>query len=49
MTPDQELIELLRELNAKLGQLDAEMMHVKNHMQSLESALGDLTQAIKKK
>jgi len=49
MTPDQELIEQLRELNKKLGQFDVDFMHIKAHMESLEHAVENLTDAIQKK
>lgn len=48
MTADQELIEQLRELNKKLGQFDVEFMHIKAHMESLESAIKNLTEQIRK-
>lgn len=49
MTPDQELIQVLRDLNTKLGQLDVELMSVKAHMESLENAIENLTVAVRKK
>ena len=49
MTPDQELIEQLRELNRKLGQFDVDFMHIKAHMESLENAIENLTEHIAKK
>lgn len=49
MTPDQELIEQLRELNKRLAQFDVDFMHIKAHMESLENAIGNLTEQIRKK
>jgi len=49
MTPDQELLKLLRELNTKLGQIDVDFMYLKGNMESLRIAVENLTEAISKK
>jgi len=49
MTPDQELTQQLRDLNDRLGSLDVELMKIKSHMESLESAIERLTEEIRKK
>jgi len=47
--PDKELLQRLATVNEKLGELDAELVKIKAHMESLEVAIQDLTEVMRKK
>jgi hypothetical protein len=49
VTPDKELLQRLFTVNEKLGQLDRELVKIKAHMESLEVAIQDLTEVMRKK
>jgi RNA polymerase subunit RPABC4/transcription elongation factor Spt4 len=49
LAPDKELLQRFFTLGQKLGQLDAELTKIKAHIESLEDAIQDLSEVMRKK